>query len=473
MKKFKISYLWLLMLLPLMGACSKEDIVFDVELPRFELRPGYQLLEVIVPQRTMPTDKIYIVGEFNGGKDVAVGDPRWELEKAHDTDAKWGIYLNPEDFLEGKTLADGYTFYSVEQGEERSLDNQPVAHTESPALGQRTNVIVYRWADYFKEPENPGEIDHDGYAIYVVDNSGYEQLSLYAWGDAEVFGGWPGIQPTGETTIDGVKYKYFDTGEANEGLNINLIFNNNNNGSQLGDYNVTLDQDYYLELTADGVVPYDPSSNIRHDGYTLYVSDQSGWEELYLYMWGDVNDLNGAWPGMSPTGTQVINGVTYTYFDFGKDNCDKGLTEHLILNNGNGKQVDDVVVFALDRDVYVELTATSAKEIDPSDYSPGATEPEKPVSYNLYIENNTGWNEFHVYAYGDKEAFGGWPGATASSTKTIDGVEYLVFPVEGAGEVENLIFTDNAGIQYDALQITLDKDYYIRANPESAELINK
>ncbi len=65
------------------------------------------------------------------------------------------------------------------------------------------------------------------------------------------------------------------------------------------------------------------------------------------------------------------------------------------------------------------------------------------------------------------------PGATASSTKTIDGVEYLVFPVEGAGEVENLIFTDNAGIQYDALQITLDKDYYIRANPESAELINK
>ena len=87
MKKFKISYLWLLMLLPLMGACSKEDIVFDVELPRFELRPGYQLLEVIVPQRTMPTDKIYIVGEFNGGKDVAVGDPRWELEKAHDAEA--------------------------------------------------------------------------------------------------------------------------------------------------------------------------------------------------------------------------------------------------------------------------------------------------------------------------------------------------------------------------------------------------
>ena len=179
-----------------------------------------------------------------------------------------------------------------------------------------------------------------------------------------------GIQPTGETTIDGVKYKYFDTGEANEGLNINLIFNNNNNGSQLGDYNVTLDQDYYLELTADGVVPYDPSSNIPHDGYTLYVSDQSGWEELYLYMWGDVNDLNGAGTECHLRGHRLSMALLTRILISGKDNCDKGLTEHLILNNGNGKQVDDVVVFALDRDVYVELTATSAKEIDPSDYSP-------------------------------------------------------------------------------------------------------
>lgn len=474
MKKNIISYLSFLLLLPLLGSCSKEEIVFDVELPRFELRPGYQLLEVIVPQRTMPTDRIYIVGDFNGGVENAVGDPRWELEKASDTDAKWGVYLNPDDFVDGKTLADGYTFYSVEQGEERSLDNKPVVHRESPAPGSRSNVIVYRWADYFNVPEDPGEIDHDGYVIYVVDNSGYDELALYAWGDAEIFGGWPGVQPTGEVIVDGVKYKYYDTGAENEGLNVNLIFNNNNNGSQLGDYNVTLDQDFYLELTANGVVPYDPSANIPHDGYTLYVADLSGWDELYLYMWGDVNDLNGAWPGMAPTGEQVINGVVYKYFDLGVDNCDKGLTEHLILNNGNGKQVDDVVVFALDRDVYVELTSKGAKEIDPSDYNPVPSEPSDsdPVTvYNLYISDNTGWNAFYVYAYGDKEAFGGWPGATPSSTVTVEGVEYKVFPVEGAGETLNLIFNDGDGTQYDAMQITLDRDYYIKADIESAELI--
>ena len=473
MKKFNIFSILFLMLLPLLAGCSKDEIIFDSELPRFELRPGYQLLEVIVPQGTLTTDKIYIIGDFNGGMD-AVGDPRWQLEKASDTDVKWGVYLNPDDFIEGKSLADGYTFYSVEQGEERSLENTTVVHTEAPALGSRLNVIVYRWADYFNKPVNPDEIVHDGYVIYVVDNSGYDELTMYAWGDAEAFGGWPGMQPTGKVEIDGVNYKYFDTGAANEGLNLNLIFNNNGNGKQLPDYNVTLNQDFYLELTPDAVNNFDPSSVVTHDGYAIFVVDNSGWDELYLYMWGTVNDLNGAWPGMSPTGTQTINGVNYTYFDLGAANCDAGLEEHLILNNGNGKQIDDVVVFNLDRDVYIELSSNRAVEIDPDTYVPGGIvepEPEPAQEYKIYVQNLTGWNDFYIYAYGDKEIFGGWPGASSSETVEIGGAQYLVFTVEGNGETENLIFNDNNGTQYDALTITVDRDYYIVANPDGASIV--
>lgn len=478
MKKFNIFSVLLVMLLPLLGGCSKDEIIFDSELPRFELRPGYQLLEVIVPQGTLASDKIYIVGEFNDGMD-AVGDPRWQLEKAPDTDVKWGVYLNPADFVAGKTLADGYTFVSVEQGEERSLENTPVTHREAPAVGGRINVLVYRWADYFNKPADPDEIVHDGYVIYVVDNSGYDELAMYAWGDAEAFGGWPGIKPTGKVEIDGVTYKYFDTGAANEGLNLNLIFNNNNGGKQLPDYNVTLNQDFYLELTPDAVNEFDPSNVVTHDGYAVFVVNNSGWEELYLYMWGSVNDLNGAWPGMSPTGTQVINGVTYTYFDLGAANCDAGLEEHVILNNGNGKQIDDVVVFSLDRDVYVELTASSAKEIDPATYVPSAPDPDPDptptpaATYKIYIQNLTGWADFYVYAWGDKEIFGGWPGAASAVTETIGGITFTVFTVEGSGETENLIFNDNAGKQYDAAAITLDKDYYIVANPDGAAVIDR
>ena len=472
MKKNIFSAL-LMMLLLVVAGCSKDEIIFDSELPRFNLRPGYQLLEVIVPQGTTATDKLYIVGEFNGGPEAAIGNPQWQLEKAADTDAKWGVYLNPADFVDGKTLADGYYFYSMEQGAERTLENDSVNHTEAPALGNRMNVLVYRWAEYFNKPANPDEIVHDGYVVYVVDNSGYDELAMYAWGDAEAFGGWPGIAPTGKVEKDGVTYKYFDTGEANKGLNLHLIFNNNNNGSQLADYDVTLDKDYYLELTPDGVKEFDPNSVVEHDGYAVFVVNNSSWEELYLYMWGTVNDLNGAWPGMAPTGTQTINGVSYTYFDLGAANCNAGLEEHLILNNGNGKQLDDVVVFGLDRDVYLELTDKRAVEIDPNNYTPGGEEEPEPEptpaqQYNIYVQNLTGWSDFYIYAWGDKEIFSGWPGAQASSTKTIGGVEYLVFPVEGAGETENLIFNNNNGTQYDAATITLDKDYYFVANPDGA-----
>lgn len=470
------------MLLPLLAGCSKDEIIFDSELPRFELRPGYQLLEVIVPQGTMASDKIYIIGDFNGGME-AVGDPRWQLQKAADTDVKWGIYLNPNDFVNGKTLADGYTFYSVEQGEERSLENTPVVHTEAPETGGRLNVMVYRWADYFNKPANPDEIVHDGYVIYVVDNSGFDELAMYAWGDAEAFGGWPGMAPTGKVEIDGVMFTYFDTGAANEGLNLNVIFNNNNNGKQLPDYNLTLNQDFYLELTPDAVNEFDPGSVVTHDGYAVFVVDKSGWDALYLYTWGTVNDLHGGWPGMEPTGTQVINGVTYKYFDLGAANCDGTLTEHVILNNGNGKQVDDAVVFDLDRDVYLELTSNKATEIDPETYVPGddpitpdpGEDPgEDPTPegepYTIYIQNLTGWADFYVYAWGTTEIFGGWPGIQPTETVKLNGVEYLKIVVNGTGESENLIFHNNDGTQYDAMNITLDSDYIIIANPEDATL---
>lgn len=467
--------LGLVLLFPMLMGCSKEEITFDIEQPQFELREGYQLLEVIVPRETLPGDKLYIVGPFNGGAEMAVGDPRWELEKAPAIEGKYGIYLNPADFVDGKTLADGYTFVNVPQGEERSLDDKPVTHTEAPAIGGRINVMVYRWAEYFKTPVDPGEITHDGYVIYVVDNSGYDALAMYAWGDSEAFGGWPGIAPTGTVEKDGVSYKYFDTGAVNEGQNLNLIFNNNGGGQQLPDYNVTLNQDFYLELTPDGVNEFDPNNTVQHDGYAIFVADFSGWDELYLYMWGTVNDLNGAWPGMAPTGEQIINGVTYKYFDLGAANCDGSMEEHLILNNNSGKQFDDVVVFNLDRDVYLELTPDGATEIDPATYVPTVNpddpdDPDDPTvpagnEYQIYVKDNTGWDALYIYAWGDEEAFGAWPGRVCDTTATIAGETYMVWNVRGTGQTLNLIFNNNNDAQYDAATIVLDKDYFIGADP--------
>lgn len=478
MKKINITGLLLLMLAIFTG-CKEDKFTITSELPQFETREGMMLLEVIVPYGTGINDQIYIYGDFNGGFDEAVGNIKWQLQRANTTTgvpAKFGIYLNPNDFVDGKTLANGYSFYNIQYGQEVTFDKETVWHYDYPSLGGRLNVFCDYWEQSLVTPENPDDVIHDGYAIYVVDETSWVNLALYAWGDGEIFGSWPGIEPTGTVAINGVNFKYFDTGADNEGLNVNLIFNNNNGGIQLPDYNVTLDQDYYILINDDGAFPYDPDATIEHDGAVIYVNDLSGWDELYLYMWGDVNDLNGAWPGMAPTGTQVIKGITYKYFDVGAANA--GLTEHVILNNNAGTQFDDVVVFDLNDDVYIELTPTGAKQIDPDNYTPSnpgeedpSPEPDQPVTtYTLYIEDNTGWNAFYVYSYGASELFGKWPGETSDSTKKVGDKTFMVFTIPATEEDTNLIFNDNNDTQYDAMALTINKDYYILAGPTSAEL---
>lgn len=482
MKSIIKSFVAACSLLGIMSGCSeKEEIVFDIEKPQFPTRDNAILLEVIPPIGTKADDQIYIVGEFNGGEEAAVGNIQWLCEKATDVD-KWGIYLLPSDFVGGKTLADGFYFVSQKDGAERTNKNEDALHKLNVTTGTRTNVMLARWESYFTEDPVPVPVDHDGHVVYVVNETSWgDALALYMWGDAEAAGSWPGMAATGTETIDGVAYTYFDMGKANTGLGENLIFNNNGNGSQLSDYAYTIDHDVYLKITDDGVSEFDPDEvKIEHDGYVVYVLDETSWGgELALYMWGDTNDLNGGWPGMAPTGTQKIDGVTYTYFDMGEANT--GLGENLIFNNnGGGSQLSDFA-YTIDHDVFLKITDKGA-----SIYDPNATveepvegdgdeeEDDEPVvdntNYVIYVIDETGWDALTMYMWGDvNDLNGGWPGMAPSGTIEKDGKTYTYFePGAGnAGLGENLIFNNNGGgTQLDGYFITINRDYYLKVTAD-------
>ena len=36
----------------------------------------------------------------------------------------------------------------------------------------------------------------------------------------------------------------------------------------------------------------------EHLNFRVYILDNSGWDDVCLYMYGDKNDLGGAWPGI-------------------------------------------------------------------------------------------------------------------------------------------------------------------------------
>jgi len=97
--------------------------------------------------------------------------------------------------------------------------------------------------------------------IYAIDETGYDALGLYAWGDSELFGAWPGESWVDQKTIGDNVYKVFLL-DAESG-SYNLIFNNWNNGLQAPDFNITANRDYYLRVTATAVTEVADATNIQ------------------------------------------------------------------------------------------------------------------------------------------------------------------------------------------------------------------
>ena len=446
----------LLAVTSVMTSCSKdEDIIFDHERQQFETRADRILLEFIAPYGTAVDEEIYIMGAFNGDS-ASMGKEEWKLMKAPGSDIKWGIYLDPSTFVSGKTLADGFRFYSATQGSEFTVKGELARHNDNPGLGTFTNVWGERWESYYWSGDGP-EIEHDGYVVYVIDETGWNAITLYQWGDAEAFGGWPGMAPTGTQTINGQQYKDWDMGEANTGLSQHLIFNNAGEGIQLADFDYVINHDLYLRVTANGVEEI--TAGPKHDGFALFVLNESSQTDLALYAWGDAEAFGG-WPGMAPTGTQTINGLEYTYFDLGEANTNLNL--HLIPNNNNnGVQWEgDDLFFTIDHDIYVRIF-DGGYEVISKDYQGGGTTPEPQLHY-IYVDDQTGWDVITLYAWGDKEFFGGWPGVAPTGNKTVDGVDYLYWEFTSAGEAEHLIFNNSgAGVQAPDFDVVLDRDYYL------------
>lgn len=491
-KKIYSLMLGLLTLAGLLTGCkSDDDITFDHERQQFETRADRILLEFIAPFGTTANEEVYIIGPFNGNTLTAdeegkyadpVLDDAFKLTKAPKSDVKWGIYLDPATFQNGKSLADGFRFYSKAQGNEALLGTTAVyaVHNDNPGVGTFTNVWGQRWEAYYWSGGEKPEPDHNGVRVYVDNQTGWDALTLYMWGDVnDLNGGWPGMQPSGQWEKDGVKWTYFDLGEENMGLNENLIFNNNGGGSQLPDFNLTLDHDVYLRLTADAVEEIELEPSVKHDGYALFVLNESSQTELALYAWGDglsdANDLFGGWPGMAPTGTQTINGLEYTYFDLGEGRT--GLNVNLIPNNNNGgvQWEGGDLNFTIDHDIYIRIF-DGGYEVISKDYQGGGGTPTpqpdpEPTAEKVIIavKNTIGYDDPHLYVWGDSEACGGWPGA--APVKTTDNGWYL-FELPSQGTF-NLILNNNGnGLQLDGPAITNTATRFFDVNESWVESTN-
>ncbi len=463
MKKI-LNYTFLLLAsaaLALTG-CKNEELVFDHELQQMETKADAILLEFIAPAGTALDEQIYITGEFNKGD-------KYLLEKTKN-DKKWAIYLYESDFTAaGKTLKDGFTFGSEKNGLLCDMKGKVDTLTTDITFGQWTNLWGMRWASYFKtDNDEPGEIVPGEYEhLYIIGN-----VEGIGWTPADVLE----FEMVGTDIFRGEftftsETSYFailtakgadndDWGTVNaarwgandalltEGAVLDLKLQDGSDQCVTiaqGTYTITVNMaEKQIVIgngewaTGGGSGSSDKWPSLTHDGDAVYVCNNAGWEELALYMWGDVNDLNGGWPGMQPTGTFKFKGFDWYYFDLGAANA--GKTEHVIINNnGHDIQIDDVLVPTLtagDSIYYVIINEdkTFNRIEDPLTYEYPKAEPtpddpeptghdtiyvtvKDTITTNLYLVDAS-TNMHYLYAWGTSELFGGWPGAKWAEWET-------------------------------------------------------
>ena len=298
----------------------------------------------------------------------------WSSDKA-DTDlfGGWGGYK-----LEGSTTAgpDGNQYYEiplndnfygttanliihdeVNDGSNRVEGQPPLAIT----FADETEDVYLRVTGDAIDGYTVVRVEKPLPKLYVKSDLGYAAYAMYAWGgNGDVDLGWPGLLPTGTESINGENWIVFEPTKPYTQDKTNWIINNNGAGDQIDlMQGFEFTRNTFIRISADGSYTV-AGGPIASDGYVVYIDDQTGWDEITCYQWGDVNDFGGGWPGKAVDGTVTIGGITYKYFNYGADV--KGLNQNLIFNNGgNGVQIGDFN-FTFERDLYLTVTADKATE---------------------------------------------------------------------------------------------------------------
>ena len=332
-------------------------------------------------------------------------------------------------------------------------------NTGRMAAGESFTLPAQGYAVYVKDGEGgdlPIVTIPDTYNIYIKDETGWNDLYLYAYVDGapSIFGEWPGVKVTETEVVNGVSYKVIRNVSATD---IEQTFiANDNNGNQVdiaGLYTIT--ENVYL--TVGGTQPEEPTPS----AYNIYIKDETGWNDLYLYAYVDgAPSIFGEWPGVKVTETEVVNGVSYKVI---RNVSATDIEQTFIANDNNGNQVDIAGLYTITENVYLTV---------------GGTQPEEPTpsAYNIYIKDETGWNDLYLYAYVEDapSIFGEWPGIKVTDTEVIDGITYKVIKNITATEVpQNLIVNNNAGEQIDLPgAYTITENIFVSASHPAIYLLD-
>lgn len=496
----------------MLTGCKKDAIVFDHEQPQFEIIDNAILLEVIMPNGTSAKEAISIVGDFSGGEKMA-------LTKAENSDKKWGIYLFESDFMDGKTLADGFYFISESNGEERTAKGDSTMHFLSVDYGTRTNVWVASWAAFHRSGDEP--VPGKYKEIYLTGN-----VEGSNWDPAN-----PIVMKMVGTDIFRAEVTFTD---ATSWFALSTAKGSWDafNGARWGAGGALLTEGAPLDLVCDGT---EQTMTIAAGTYTLTVNmvvnqiviGNGNWDEPagkyeHLYILGNVD--GAGWEPAAPLEMKMVGrdlfrgeftftpaeGNSICYFCFATEKGDWDIVNANRWGAGNTEIKEEMYVPLVSKGeqnltiapgTYTITVNMIFKEavIGNGDWS-GREEPKDEeeeeeeiiapdsVTTHFYFINETA-DMHYVYTYGTAELFAGWPGAdwTTWQTATFLGQKLYCYEfTELRGFEVNGIINNNSGKQIEPafkFEVGDQLDYFfligdeavteLKPTPDKAEAIRR
>ncbi len=203
------------------------------------------------------------------------------------------------------------------------------------------SITVVLQQEVVEEPEEPVEL-----TIRFKQTAGdWDEFAVYAWGESEVYGGWPGLKL--DSDANGW---YAFTVPVNRP--INLIINNNGGGQQF---------DFLADPTEDACYEFDTGAGtwtaVDCPGLPITIRWKyvgTDWTTSAIYAWGGdpLGETFGGWPGA--VGTPDTEGWCSVTVDAGQ------AVGNVIFNNGtggDGGQFD--LGMTITEDICFEITSDS------------------------------------------------------------------------------------------------------------------
>ena len=407
-----------------------------------------------LPEDTGDDDAVYIIGDFNGGEEFALGNPAWKLQKGS---TKWTVGLDPEKFIGGKTLADGYFLMHLTRGVEVDASGAPVVRTLDAVAGKTYEIEVVAW-----EKEAGKHFDPSGTWTVVGTVNSWNQaagLAMEVSGDVRIAKG------VKLTASDEFKFVMDASWDTNFGA-----------GEPNTKFAAKVDEEF--ELQADG-------GNI---------TAPAGTYDIYLYPFEAKAKLVKAGEEPPQPQEKPVTGVSVAPASLSLKVGETGTLTATVTPadadvkssvwSSNATSVatvsqSGVVTAVAEGEATITITvdgftATCAVTVEADDPGPG---PDPQGDAKLLVYDGNAWGTMRLWVWNDGgNLYPAWPGGESEGTEEVSGHSFYKFtlPEAWCGDGVNVIFTDGNGNQTSDLSfdIAAGKTYYFNVSGVTATIID-